>query len=89
MTKVLLIALLLIAGFEVVAAQDQAPDNKSEAATPAPPALQNAPPDKVGTGVSSDTARPDTKAEATSPELKMDTGADKKLPMPDGEPRPR
>jgi hypothetical protein len=91
MTKTLLITLMLIAGVEFVGAQDQVPGSKSEAATPAPPALQNAPPDKVAPGVlnSSNAARPDAKAEATAPALKMDTGAEKKSPTSEGETRSR
>jgi len=49
-TKTLLIATALIAGIGIVAAQDQVPGNKSEAAAPAPPAQQNAPPDKITPG---------------------------------------
>jgi hypothetical protein len=66
MTKMVLITAALIAGIGFAVAQDQVPGNKSEAATPAPPAQQNAP--------------PDAKAEASAPALKMDSGAEKKLP---------
>ena len=81
MTKMVLITAALIAGIGFAVAQDQVPGNKSEAATPAPPAQQNAPPDKVTPGPlnSPNAVPPDAKAEA-SPALKMDSGAEKKLP---------
>jgi hypothetical protein len=81
--KSLLIAATLIAGIGCAVAQDQVPGNKSEAATPAPPAQQNAPPDKVTPGpLNSPNAVPlDAKAEAKAPALKMDSGAEKKLPV--------
>jgi len=62
--------------------EDQVPGNKSEAATPAPPAQQNAPPDKVAPGPlnSPNAVPPDAKTEANAPALKMDSGAEKKLP---------
>jgi hypothetical protein len=50
MTKMVLITAALIAGIGFAVAQGQVPGNKSEAATPAPPAQQNAPPDKVTPG---------------------------------------
>src|SRR5476649_2281607 len=80
MTKTLLIVAALIAGIGFAVAQDQG--NKSEAATPAPPAQQNAPPDKVAPGPlnSPNAVPPDAKAEASAPALKMDSGAKKKLP---------
>jgi hypothetical protein len=86
MTKTLLIAAALIAGIGFAVAQDQVPGNKSEAATPAPPAQQNAPPDKVTPGPlnSSNAVTPDAKAEANAPALKMDSGAEKKLPASEG-----
>ena len=86
MTKTLLIAAALIAGIGFAVAQDQVPGNKSEAATPAPPAQQNAPPDKVAPGPlnSSNAVTPDAKAEANAPALKMDSGAEKKLPASEG-----
>jgi hypothetical protein len=83
MTKFLVIAALLIGGLGLAAAQDQVPPgNKSEAATPAPPAQQNAPPDKVAPGrlPSPNAVPPDDKPESNSPALKMDSGADKKSP---------
>jgi hypothetical protein len=85
MTKFLVIAALLISGLGLAVAQDQVPpSNKSEAATPAPPAQQNAPPDKVAPGrlPSPNAVPPDDKAEGNSPALKMDSGADKKLLQP-------
>ncbi len=86
MTKTLLIAAALIAGIGFAVAQDQVPGNKSEAATPAPPAQQNAPPDKVAPGPlnSPNAVTPDAKAEANAPALKMDSGAEKKLPASEG-----
>jgi hypothetical protein len=85
MTKTVLIAAALIAGIGFAVAQDQVPSNKSEAATPAPPAQQNAPPDKVAPGPlnSPNAVPPDAKAEAKAPALKMDSGAEKKLPGSD------
>jgi hypothetical protein len=51
MTKIMVIAAVLIGGLGLAVAQNQVPPgNKSEAATPAPPAQQNAPPDKVSPG---------------------------------------
>ena len=86
MTKTLLIATTLIAGIGYALAQDQLPGSKSEAASPAPPALQNAPPDKIGRGPlnSPNAVPPDAKAEGNAPPLKMDSAAEKKLPAPDG-----
>jgi hypothetical protein len=86
MTKTLLIAAALIAGIGFAVAQDQVPGNKSEAATPAPPAQQNAPPDRVAPGPlnSSNAVTPDAKAEANAPALKMDSGAEKKLSASEG-----
>ena len=91
MTKTLLIAAALIAaaliaGIGFAVAQDQGPGNKSEAATPAPPAQQHAPPDKVAPGPlnSPNAVTPDAKAEANAPALKMDSGAEKKLPASEG-----
>jgi hypothetical protein len=85
-TKTLLIATALIAGIGIVVAQDQVPGNKSEAAAPAPPAQQNAPPDKVTPGPlnSPNAVPPDAKAEANAPALKMGSGAKKKLPASEG-----
>ena len=82
MIKTLLTAAALITGIGIAVAQDQVPANKNEAATPAPPAQQNAPPDKVAPGPlnSPNAAPPDAKAEANAPTLKMDSGADKKMP---------
>lgn len=85
MTKFLMIAAVLVGGVGIAVAQDQVPPgNKSEAATPAPPAQQNAPPDKVAPGrlPSPNAEPPDGKAEGNSPALKMDSGADKKSPTP-------
>src|SRR5450759_5217611 len=86
MTKTLLIAAALIAGIGFAVAQDQVPGNKSEAATPVPPAQQNAPPDKVAPDPlnSPNAVTPDAKAEANAPALKMDSGAEKKLPASEG-----
>ena len=86
MTKMVLITAALIAGIGFAVAQDQVPGNKSEAATPAPPAQQNAPPDKVTPGPlnSPNAVPPDAKAEANAPALKMDSGAEKKLPASEG-----
>jgi hypothetical protein len=48
MTKIMVIAAVLLGRVGLAVAQDQVPSgNKSEAATPAPPAQQNASPDKV------------------------------------------
>jgi hypothetical protein len=83
MTKFLVIVGVLLGGLRLAVAQDQVPPgNKSEAATPAPPAQQNAPPDKVAPGrvPSPNAVPPDDKAEGNSPALKMDSGADKKSP---------
>jgi hypothetical protein len=84
MTKILLIAgAMLIGGIGFTVAQDQVPlGNKSEAPTPAPPAQQNAPPDKTAPGrLSSPNAiPPDDKAEGNSPALKMDSAGEKKSP---------
>jgi hypothetical protein len=83
MTKIMVIAAVLMGGLGLAVAQDQvAPGNKSEAATPAPPAQQNAPPDKVAPGrlSSPNAVPPDDKAEGNSPALKMDSGAEKKSP---------
>ena len=87
MTKTLLIVAALIAGIGFAVAQDQVPGNKSEAATPAPPAQQqNAPPDKVTPGPlnSPNAVLPDAKAEANAPVLKMDSATEKKLPASEG-----
>ncbi len=85
MTNTMLIAAALIAGMGFAVAQDQVPGNKSEAATPAPPAQQNAPPDKVGPGPlnSPDAVPPDAKAEGKAPALKMDSGTEKTTPGSD------
>jgi len=49
--KTLLIMAVLIAGIGRAEAQDHPlPGNKSEAPTPAPPAQQNAPPEKIAPG---------------------------------------
>ena len=84
MTKMVLITAALIAGIGFAVAQDQVPGNKSEAAAPAPPAQQNAPPDKMGPGRlnSPNAVPPDAKAEGNAPALKMDSAAKKKLPAP-------
>jgi hypothetical protein len=77
------IAAVLIGGLGLAVAQDQVPSgNKSEAATPAPPAQQNAPPEKVAPArsPSPNAASPDDKAEGNSPALKIDSDADKKSP---------
>ena len=86
MTKIVLIAVALIGGIACAVAQDQVPGNKNEAPTPAPPAQQNAPPDKVAPGPlnSPNAVPPDSKTEAKEPVLKMDSGAEKKLPGSDG-----
>ena len=86
MIKKLLTAAALIAGIGFAVAQDQVPANKNEAATPAPPEQQNAPPDKVAPGPlnSPNAAPPDAKAEANAPALKLDSGADKKMPPVEG-----
>ncbi len=88
MMKTLLIAAALVAGTGFAVAQDQVPSNKSEAATPAPPAQQNVPPDKVAPGPlnSPNAVPPDAKAEGNAPALKMDTGAEKKLPASENTP---
>jgi hypothetical protein len=75
-----LTAAALIAGIGIAVAQDHVPANKTEAATPAPPAQQNAPPDKVAPSPSNspNDAKPDAKAESSAPALTMETGAHKK-----------
>ena len=85
MPKAVLSAAALLAGMGLAVAQDRVPGNKSEAATPAPPAQQSAPPDKVGPGPlnSPDAVPPDTKAENNEPALKMDTGKENKKPPSD------
>jgi hypothetical protein len=80
--KTIVIATSLIAlvgtGLAVV---QQGLDNKSEGAAPAPPALQNAPPGKITPQPStSPNTPPDAKAESNQPWLKLDSGAEKKLP---------
>jgi hypothetical protein len=82
MKRKLLTAAALIAGIGYAVAQDQVPANKNEAPTPASPAQQSAPADKIAPGPlnSPNTAPPDAKAEANAPTLKMDSGADKKMP---------
>ena len=87
MTRTLLIAAALIAGIGFAVAQDQAPGNKSEAPSPAPPAQQNAPPEKVAPGPlnSRNAVPPEDKAEANAPALKMDSAAEKKLPASESE----
>jgi hypothetical protein len=86
MIKTLLTAAALITGIGIAVAQDQVPANKNEAATPAPPAQQNAPPDKVAPGPlnSPNAVPPDAKAEANAPALKMESGTTKKMPSVDG-----
>jgi hypothetical protein len=89
MTKIWVIAAaMLIGGMGSAVAQDQvAPGNKNEAPTPAPPAQQNAPPDKVAPGrlTSPNAVPPDDKAEGNSPALKLES-AGEKLPAAKGEP---
>jgi hypothetical protein len=87
MTKAsLLIMAALIAGIGFAKAQDQVPGNKTEAPTPAPPAQQNAPPEKIAPGPINppNAVRPDAKAESNAPALKMDSGAETRLPASDG-----
>jgi hypothetical protein len=90
MTKILLIAAaMLIGGIGFAVAQDLVPPgNKSEAPTPAPPAQQNAPPDKMAPGPPN-TVPPDDKAEGNSPALKMDSAGEKKSPAAKSEPGSR
>jgi hypothetical protein len=85
--KTVLIVTTLIAGVGVAVAQDQLPGNKSEAATPAPPAQQSAPPDRLAPGplTAPNAVPPDDKAEGKAPSLKMESGPEKKLPAPQGE----
>ena len=87
MKKTVLIVTTLIAGVGVAVAQDQVPGNKSEAATPAPPAQQSAPPDRLAPGplTSPNAVPPDDKAEGKAPSLKMESGPEKKSPAPQGE----
>jgi hypothetical protein len=81
MMKIVLIAVGLIAGLGFAVAQEQVPGNKSEAATPAPSAQQNAPPDKVAPDqLNSTKAPPDTKAERDAPTLQMDSPPEKTSP---------
>jgi hypothetical protein len=85
MTKIMVIAAVLLGRVGLAVAQDQVPSgNKSEAATPAPPAQQNAPPDKVAPAPSRlstpNAVPPDDKAEGNSPALKLDSGAERKSP---------
>ena len=86
MTKTLQIAAALIAGIGIAVAQVRLPDNKSEGASPAPPAQQNAPPDKVAPGTLNlpNAVPPDAQAEINAPALDMDSGAKRKLPTSDG-----
>jgi hypothetical protein len=90
MTKILLIAgAMLIGGIGFAGAQDQVPPgNKSEAPTPAPPAQQNAPPDKMAPGrlSSPNAVLPADKAEGNSPALKMESAGEKRSPAAKGEP---
>jgi hypothetical protein len=85
--KTLLIATALAAGVGFAVAQNPAPDNKSEAAAPAPPSQRNAPPDKVAPGPanSPNAVPPDAKVESHVPALKMDSDAGKKAPAFGGE----
>jgi hypothetical protein len=81
MMKTVLVAAVLIGGLGLAAAQVPVPGNKNEAASPAPPAQQNAPPDKVAPAQDNPAkAPPDTKAERDAPALKMDSPAEKRLP---------
>jgi hypothetical protein len=86
MKSTLLITAALVAGTGIALAQDQVPGNKSEGAAPAPPAQQNAPPDKIMLGPSNspNAVPPDVKAEVNSPALKMESGPEKKLTAPEG-----
>lgn len=83
MTKILMIGAVLIGSIGFVVAQDLVPPgNKSEAPTPAPPAQQSAPPDKLVPGrlTSPNAVPPDDKAESNSPALKMDSDTDNRSP---------
>jgi hypothetical protein len=83
MMKIMVTAAVLIGSPGLAVAQDQVPPgNKSEGATPAPPAQQNAPPDKVAPGrlASPNAVTPDDKAEGNSPALKLDSGVEKQSP---------
>jgi hypothetical protein len=93
MMRTVLIAVGLTMSLGVAAAQDQVPGNnqvpgnKSEAASPAPAAQQNAPPDKVAPGPSSSVKPPpDAKAEGDAPALKLDSATETKSPGSDGNP---
>jgi hypothetical protein len=74
--KLLLALLVMVISIGSGTAQNQLPDNKSEAATSAPPAQSNAPPEKISPSPldTSPNDKPDAKAEARSPELKLDPG---------------
>jgi hypothetical protein len=83
MTKILMIGAVLIGSIGFAVAQDLVPPgNKSEGPTPAPPAQQNAPPDKLVPGrlTSPNAVPPDDKAESNSPALKMDSDTNKRSP---------
>ena len=86
MKNTLLIIAALFAGTGIALAQEQVPGNKSEGAAPAPPAQQNAPPDKLMPGPSnSPNAVPsDAKAEVHAPALNMESDPGKKLTTPEG-----
>jgi hypothetical protein len=80
MNKAVLPALVAAIGWAVAQDQvpgSQGPDNRSEAASPAPPAQQNAPPDRVEPSPlqSPNGVSPDKKAEGKAPDLKMDSPA--------------
>ena len=76
----------LIAGYASVQAQSLVPKNK-EGATPAPPALKSAPPEKIAPGPlnSPNAVSPDSKAETSAPPLKMDPSVEKKSPSTTGQ----
>ena len=88
MKNTLLIIAALVAGTGIALAQEQVPGNKSEGAAPAPPAQQNAPPDKLMPGPSNspNAVPPDAKAEVNSPALKLESAPEKKLTAPEGAP---
>jgi hypothetical protein len=81
--KALLAILLMVLSNGSGTAQNQFPDNKSEAATPASPVQRNAPPEKISPSPlgSPSNDKPDAKAEARSPELNLDPGMPQRAPI--------
>jgi hypothetical protein len=89
MTKTLLMVATLIASVGFVVGQNHVPGKQNEAPSPAPPAQQNAPPDKIAPGPfsSPNAVHPDDEAERNAPALRMGSPAQEKLPATQGETR--